>query len=283
MLAALFKELPNLYLFVGFSLFCGTCIFLWVSQLPKIPPLQNRPWGMDIPWVDFGLLLVTCLLVVVLAQTGLVPILKALKPDELESAIYNTFFFQGAILAAILLLRWKSPRLYGESLDRPGPRRTGNLCLATLGYFVKFMPLLWLASFLLIGLYSLLDYKPEPQKLVSLMAEASKARPLTFACLAFGAVILAPVVEEILFRGYIHRFLRAKFTLPVAALGSSALFALIHFSVHAFVPLFLLSLLLSFVYERTGKILAPIVFHALYNAQTVSLILLQSVLPKTNF
>ena len=283
MLAALFNELPNLYLFTGFSFLCGSCIFLWVSQLPKSPPAISRPWGMNISWVDFGLLLFTCLLSVVLAQTLLGQLIKVLKPSKLDTAFLNTLFFQGAILAAILVLRRKFPKLYGERLDRPEPLRTGNLCLTTLAYFVKFLPLLWLAALALVMVLQVLNIQPEPQDLVQLMTEAARNNPLAIVGLATSAIILAPIVEEILFRGYVHRFLRAKTSVPLATIGSSALFALIHFSAHAFIPLFLLSILLSYVYERTGKILAPIVFHALYNAQTVGLILLQPILPEPNF
>ena len=91
MLAALFNELPNPYLFVGFSLFCGTCIFLWVSQLPKLATSQNLTWKMEMQWVDFGLLMCTCFLAVVLAQVTLGLTLDILKPDNLEKTLFSTF------------------------------------------------------------------------------------------------------------------------------------------------------------------------------------------------
>ena len=124
---------------------------------------------------------------------------------------------------------------------------------------------------------------PQKQMLVNLMLEAVQDRPLVFAGLAFSAIVLAPVTEEILFRGYMYRFLRDRYSVAISSLVSSAVFALIHQSVHAFVPLLLLSLILTFVYERSGKIIAPILFHAFYNAHTVGLILLQPIIPKTNF
>ena len=283
MLAALFNELPNPYLFVGFSLFCGTCIFLWVSQLPKLATSQNLTWKMEMQWVDFGLLMCTCFLAVVLAQVTLGLTLDIFKPDDLEKTLFGTFFFQGSILATIMVLRWKFPKIYRKSLDRPERTHISKLCLAILGYFVKFLPLLWLASFALLYVFQLLDITPQKQILVNQMLEAVQDRPLVFAGLAFSAIVLAPVTEEILFRGYMYRFLRDRYTVAKSSLVSSAVFALIHQSVHAFVPLLLLSLILTFVYERSGKILAPILFHAFYNAHTVGLILLQPIIPKTNF
>ena len=82
MLAALFNEPPNFYVFIGFSLFCGTSIFLWVSRLPKASAFSKRSWGLEIPWEDFGLLIFTCILAAFLALTCLGQIYKILTLDE---------------------------------------------------------------------------------------------------------------------------------------------------------------------------------------------------------
>ena len=126
MLAALFNEPPNFYIFIGFSLFCGTSIFLWVSRLPKAPVLSPRPWGLNISWVDFGLFLSTCFLAILLAQICLSLIYKALDPDEFRKAILATIGMQGAILVCILILRNRYPKLFGESLSRPDGVNAAN-------------------------------------------------------------------------------------------------------------------------------------------------------------
>ena len=283
MLAALFNEPPNFYVFIGFSLFCGTSIFLWISRLPKASAFYKRSWGLEIPWEDFGLLLFTCILAAFLALTCLGQIYKILNPDELEQSILGTYGLHGAILVSILLLRWKVPGLYGESLNRPYKMRTASLLLVTTAHFIKFLPLLWLVFLLLAAFFQKIGHEPAPQRLVELMRQAADHRPMHFAGLAFGAIIMAPLAEETLFRGYIHRFLRAKTGLPAAALANSLLFAAIHVNIASFVPLFILSLLLTYVYEKTGSLLAPIIFHALFNAFTVGAILIHDHLPEFNF
>lgn len=81
--------------------------------------------------------------------------------------------------------------------------------------------------------------------------------------LAFVSVTLAPLVEEIVFRGLLYNaWERAWGWLP-AMLLSSAVFALYH---HNFATAFIGSMVYICVYRRTGTLLAPMVVHAVANA-----------------
>ena len=84
------------------------------------------------------------------------------------------------------------------------------------------------------------------------------------------AVILTPVVEEILFRGLLQSLLRNYFrgAWP-AVLLASVFFAAMHGSTHWFPALFVLGVVLGYNYERTGRLLAPILIHALFNGVTI--------------
>ena len=52
------------------------------------------------------------------------------------------------------------------------------------------------------------------------------------------------------------------------------MFALIHGDVAIFVPLFVLALALTWLYEQTGSLLAPIAVHGLFNAANLVLLVL---------
>jgi len=80
------------------------------------------------------------------------------------------------------------------------------------------------------------------------------------------AVIVAPLCEELLFRGLIYGTLKRYGERIYAALASSILFAVIHFHVPSLTPLFLLSIGFCIAYEITGCLWVPIVMHALFNA-----------------
>ncbi len=79
-------------------------------------------------------------------------------------------------------------------------------------------------------------------------------------------VILAPLAEEMMFRGMTYR--RAKFWLGArrAAFLSAALFGLYHMNGVQFVFGFFLALLFAWVYEKTETLLVPVFCHAAANA-----------------
>ena len=78
-------------------------------------------------------------------------------------------------------------------------------------------------------------------------------------------VILAPIVEELIFRGVIFSGFQRIYTSSLAIFFSALLFALFHLNPWQLGPTFLLGLLLGFVRLRTGSLLAAIFTHALHN------------------
>lgn len=88
------------------------------------------------------------------------------------------------------------------------------------------------------------------------------------------AVAVAPVCEEVVFRGYLYGGLRGVIGRGPSLVATAALFALFHQHLPVLLPVFLLGLLLGLLYERSGSLWAPIGFHALFNAGNVGLSLL---------
>ena len=84
--------------------------------------------------------------------------------------------------------------------------------------------------------------------------------------LSFCALVLAPIGEEVLFRGILYPAVKEWGHPRIALFGTSIVFAAIHLSWLAFVPLTFFALVLTLLYERTRSLLAPIVAHASFNA-----------------
>jgi len=78
-------------------------------------------------------------------------------------------------------------------------------------------------------------------------------------------VILAPIVEELIFRGVIFSGFQRIYPAILAIVFSALLFALFHLNPWQLGPTFLLGLLLGYVRLRTGSLLAAIFTHALHN------------------
>lgn len=79
------------------------------------------------------------------------------------------------------------------------------------------------------------------------------------------SLLVAPVAEECLVRGFIYRQLRRGWNLWVAWIGQAIIFALMHGTLVHAVPTFLAALFFGLVYERTGDLRWPIVLHVIYN------------------
>lgn len=119
---------------------------------------------------------------------------------------------------------------------------------------------------------------PSVQETFRVIAEDPRTAP----SLVLTAVLLAPMGEELVFRGVLFAGLRARWGFWVAALGSGALFMLAHVGdaggpiADLIIALGILPLGIVFaaVLERRGSLLACIVTHAVYNAGGVALLIL---------
>ncbi len=78
-------------------------------------------------------------------------------------------------------------------------------------------------------------------------------------------VILAPIAEELIFRGWLYGKLRARVNMPLAILVTSVLFGLMHFQWNVAVNVFALSVVLCGLREITGTIYAGILTHMIKN------------------
>lgn len=94
-------------------------------------------------------------------------------------------------------------------------------------------------------------------------------------------VILPPIVEEILFRGFLYTGLRSKLPKIAAALITSVFFASLHVLEGtngllwiAGIDTFILSLVLVYLRETTGKLYASMGLHMLKNLLAFSLLFL---------
>lgn len=83
------------------------------------------------------------------------------------------------------------------------------------------------------------------------------------------AVIAAPILEELLFRGMIYRRLRDFCNAKLAIIISAVFFGVFHGNLVQFVYAFIIGLMLAYVYEKMKTILAPIVFHVGANLLSV--------------
>lgn len=89
----------------------------------------------------------------------------------------------------------------------------------------------------------------------------------------FMIIVSAPLIEEFLFRGCLQNYLRKKYGVKVAIIVTSLFFSAMHFAVSQslsnislILSLFVFSIYLGFVYEKTRSLLSCITLHMTFNA-----------------
>ncbi len=111
----------------------------------------------------------------------------------------------------------------------------------------------------------------QPQPLLEFLATRAGLHDRLLLILT--AIVVAPISEELIFRGYIFGVLRHYVGRWWAMVISALVFAAIHAHIPSLAGLFVLAVTLTLVYENAGSLWASIVMHALFNSFTVILTL----------
>ncbi|KAK2636223.1 hypothetical protein Ddye_031015 [Dipteronia dyeriana] len=95
---------------------------------------------------------------------------------------------------------------------------------------------------------------------------------ISTACLVGITGVLAPLLEENVFRGFFMVSLTKWVPTPVAVIISAAVFALAHLTPGQFPQLFVLGTALGFSYAQTRNLVTPIIIHAFWNSGVILLL-----------
>ena len=190
-------------------------------------------------------------------------------PDGFGAVLLGTLGFQGATWVLIPIFLRHHQVGWREALGLRAPKLPRILLMAGL-MTGGILPVAWSLQIISGKMLTHLGWPPEEQVVVTLLTNAK----LWWMQIYLGvfAVVLAPVAEEFIFRGLLYPFIKQLGYPRAALVGISLVFALIHDDAAAFVPLFVLALALTWLYEKTDNLLAPITAHALFNAANLALL-----------
>ena len=209
------------------------------------------------PNVPQALLLVLALLLLMLLAFAVLSTFRSpLGLSESETSALAQVLGYGLLLATLLHAKSMS---YRELVD-PGRASmvamlvlVGMPVVATVPLMVLFCDVL---GDLLAWIFPLSAWEQQAFERMS----ASNLAAITVAC------VLAPVLEEMLFRGVILRAFLHQYARPTAIGLSAVIFGAVHLNIYQFCVAFVLGLYLGWLYERTRSLVPCILFHAVYNS-----------------
>ncbi|MFQ5687860.1 MAG: lysostaphin resistance A-like protein [Candidatus Scalindua sp.] len=140
-----------------------------------------------------------------------------------------------------------------------------------LKYYLAVLPVIILAGFVVDFVLRIFGIVPEQQDIINKILNEDSFGVLAF--MLFFGILAAPVVEELLFRGFLQPAVRITFGKLKAILISGFLFTLVHLNVHVFLQILILGLLLAYLFEKTQSLIAPITVHICHNTATLAFLI----------
>lgn len=191
-------------------------------------------------------------------------------------AAWVNFLNSTAILICLLVLIFFIPVLRKNIWGRQTPNLFHDLTTAFSAWVISFPLIVFVNQALDWIVTHIFHMASSPEQLAVQFLKMTFGYPVLFILALLSIVVLAPLVEEILFRGFLQSFIRQHLGRGQAILITSLLFALYHYSPEQKMSnltivgsLFIFSLFLGFVYEKRGSLFASIALHSIFNAFNV--------------
>lgn len=202
------------------------------------------------------------LLSILLEALGLIPVeILNLFFGKFEKVAPYATFALGVLVkyfVIIILLRWFSNKENGQrSKQRLNGRSFACVALLIIAFRMLFdnSLSLWISNI------------PMPE----FINQAFEELAISPIILILSVAVVAPIYEEVIFRGILLKGMAKKLNPVIALVASALLFALVHLNIPQGINAFLLGLVIGFIYLKMGSIYLSIFAHFVNNFLALSL------------
>lgn len=257
-------------------------------QLPQMTK-DSRVWTFSQTLACLGIYFINSFLTIPLIYNILKTLTRYVDPGILSETKAQMLFLQATyVVLNVLLLGlylrfqekdkviaiWKDPLIKKEN------SYLYDILIGFSTWFVAF-PVIVCVNTLFEYLNSLLFASKEVDQVAVKFLKNNAQAMTSLLIVLFMIILFAPVIEEFLFRGCIQNWLRKKIGIKPSIILTSFLFAGMHFSssqsisnIPLLLSLFVFSIYLGFVYEKTRSLVSSIILHMTFNTISVIRILL---------
>ncbi|HZO60878.1 MAG TPA: type II CAAX endopeptidase family protein [Solirubrobacterales bacterium] len=232
------------------------------SGLPSPPPGElppERRLTASKGLIGFLLAIVATFFLAGIAGAGI-----AIAGGDLDGRGFifvGTLIQDGALIAAAFFITADLGRTTGRTFGlRPFQRSA-----------FKWLVAAFFAYYALAIVYALIFSPPEEELPKELGAEDSVGLAIATGVLL---IAIAPIAEEVFFRGFLYQSFRNSFGVWPGAILSGLVFGVIHLEFFKLVQLAILGVILALLFEKTRSLWPPIMLHAINN--TLAFIYLMS-------
>lgn len=222
------------------------------------------------PFPLWGSLAAACLVVVTAFFAGIVvgiPTVIALgtpkEPGDLGSNVIEAAFYLGGAAVVIPLLERLSNRTLRQLGVRPLVGRDWLLVIASIAIVLL---LQGAYQFVLVGLH-------QQNHIQAGFEHFAVVSPAAAAMVLVNGAVIAPIVEELFFRGLIFNALSLRMPMLLAAIVSGLLFGIAHGDPILFPVLAVFGVVQAVAYRMSGNLVVPMIVHAVNNGIFLALMI----------
>lgn len=269
--------LQDLTCIAGVALFLGLIAYRFMRVMRPEAAWNHEGLVVSRPYSDPDLVVMTAGLALLL--TGVMQPLDSVvtqTSDALPDASGIALAMLVNLMLCALLL------IYLHQLRGLNPAELFGLNLIVEGRVLRTVFLFFIPMLIVVGavaqgvngwLQNIVPGQAE-QELVQVFQQAEGTGMRALIIVA--AVVIAPLAEETMFRGFVYGVMKRYTDAPFAAVVSGLFFAIVHMHIGSLAPLWVLAILFCIAYEITGCLLVPILLHAGFNATSIILMMLSS-------
>jgi hypothetical protein len=228
--------------------------------------ISEKPWSADAALrLGLGIIMTVCF--------GLC--LANLLKGEFARMGVTSLVIEGGVLGCICFFLREARVSWKEAFGLETPQRAKAAAWGAAAALL-FLPVAWEMQGWLGHLIKLATHaEAEPQELVRVLQRAEFPWGEQ-AFMGVLAVLIAPVAEEMLFRGILYPTIKQNGFPRAAWWVTSLLFAGAHFNWLSFLPLTVFSMVLIYLYEKTGSLWACMAAHSVFNLANFVFLVLSS-------
>lgn len=208
-------------------------------------PAPTIPWSILDTWIAVGLL--------VALNIGLLVFVAVFQWEDMFQSAGIILAEMLYLLPVVVIFLWR-----GVPWSRIG---FGRFDTVTMGMGCGLL----IGAYLFIILHNLvlmfLGVDTQGEAILKAFAELDSPIWLFLV-----GVIVAPLVEEIFFRGFLFQGFRQRYGWVAGLVISSAIFAAAHLDPVSLIPTFLLGAVMAYVYHRSNSVWPGVILHFLVNA-----------------
>lgn len=256
-------------------------------QLPLLSK-DSRVWTFSQTLACLGIYFINSFFIIPLIYNILSLLFSHISPDFLKNnktqmlTLQSIYVILNVVFLAIylrfqekkyVLAIWKDPLIKKEN------SYLYDILIGFSTWFVAF-PVIVCVNTLSEYVNQLIFASPEVDQVAVKFLKINSTSLIPLLIVLFMVILSAPIIEEFLFRGCIQNWLRSKIGIKGAVILTSIGFSSLHFSLsqsYSNIPLllslFVFSLYLGFVYEKTRSLLSSITLHMTFNTISVIRIL----------